>query len=131
MIMPPQSAFGTIDPGVRLNLISQSPLKSKYSTTVDRESAYEILQNRVARQQASELEEEQRREKQKQWEESERQKSQRSNPFDMGSGKKSKSTGSGYQRQTTMEKAANAVVTTIGREVSRSLIRGILGSLKK
>ncbi|GAB1477031.1 DUF853 family protein [Bacillota bacterium] len=117
LIIPPQSAFGTIDPGVRLGLIAQSPLKGKYSTAVDRESAYEILQNRVARQEAEELEEEQRKQRQRQWEESERQ--------------KSRSSGGGYKRQTPMEKAANAVVTTIGREVSRSLIRGILGSLKK
>jgi len=37
----------------------------------------------------------------------------------------------GYTRQTPMEKAANAVFSTIGREVGRTLIRGILGSLKK
>ncbi len=36
-----------------------------------------------------------------------------------------------YTRQTPMEKAANAVFSTIGREVGRSLIRGILGSLRK
>jgi hypothetical protein len=34
-------------------------------------------------------------------------------------------------RQTPMEKATNAVFSTIGREVGRTLIRGILGSLKK
>lgn len=37
----------------------------------------------------------------------------------------------GYTRQTPMEKAVNAVFSTIGREVGRTLIRGILGSLKK
>jgi len=37
----------------------------------------------------------------------------------------------GYTRQTPLEKAANAVFSTIGREVGRTLIRGILGSLKK
>lgn len=37
----------------------------------------------------------------------------------------------GYTRQTPMEKATNAVFSTIGREVGRTLIRGILGSLKK
>lgn len=37
----------------------------------------------------------------------------------------------GHTRQTPLEKAANAVFSTIGREVGRTLIRGILGSLKK
>lgn len=39
--------------------------------------------------------------------------------------------GRGYVRQTPLEKAANAVFSTVGREVGRTLIRGILGSLKR
>ncbi|HWQ78546.1 MAG TPA: helicase HerA-like domain-containing protein [Anaerovoracaceae bacterium] len=41
------------------------------------------------------------------------------------------SSGRGYVRQTPLEKAANAVFSTVGREVGRTLIRGILGSLKR
>ncbi len=145
-ILPPQSAFGSLDLAVRLQLISRSPLKDKYGVAVDRESAYEVLQARIAKQQAAALEEQERLEKQKQWEleEKQRQKEQqqtrrqweqeqrqKQSTSSRTSGAKRTSSGSGYQRQTPMEKATNAVVTTIGREVSRSLIRGILGSLKK
>ena len=68
MILPPQSMFGSLDVALRLQLIARSDLKNKYATAVDRESAYEILQARVAKQQATAQEEEERLEKQKQWE---------------------------------------------------------------
>jgi DNA helicase HerA-like ATPase len=101
-IVPPRSAFGTLDAGTKAVLISQSPFYKKYSVTVDRESAYEVLQAKTSKQQSADMSE-----------------------------SKTKDKAGGYQRQTTLEKATNAVVTTIGREVSRSLIRGILGSLKR
>ncbi len=117
MIIPPQSAFGYLDEGQHAQLVAKSSLSTKYRDPIDRESAYEILTNRFAKQQKEQLAEEERKEKQRQWEEK---------------GKaKAGTRASGYQRQTPIEKATNAVVTTIGREVSRSLIRGILGSLKK
>ncbi len=142
VIMPPQSSFENLDLAIRLQLISRSPLKEKYATAIDRESAYELLQARFAGQQAADREEEERLEKLRQWElqemqkkqdrqKQEQQKQQKQKPAAEKAEVKKKSSGSGYQRQTTMEKATNAVVTTIGREVSRSLIRGILGSLKK
>ena len=131
MILPPQSAFGSLDVALRLQLIARSELKNKYATAVDRESAYEILQARVAKQQEAIREEEERLAKQKQWEQEQELRSQKQSTLGGILGGKKKSSGSGYQRQSTMEKATNAVVTTIGREVSRSLIRGILGSLKK
>ncbi|HPO04956.1 MAG TPA: DUF853 family protein [Bacillota bacterium] len=128
LILPPQSSFGSLDPAVRLMLISRSPLKEKYSSAIDRESAYEILQVRAEKQRTAEIEEQQRLEKQRQWEQYEIQKQSSKGG---SSGAKKRTQGSGYQRMTPMEKATNAVITTIGREVSRSLIRGILGSLKK
>lgn len=45
-IAPPQSRLGAITDAERLDLISRSPLKGVYDTTVDRESAYEMLQKR-------------------------------------------------------------------------------------
>ena len=36
-----------------------------------------------------------------------------------------------YSRKTLAERAADNIVGTVGREVGRTLIRGILGSLKK
>ncbi len=131
MILPPQSMFGSLDPGLRLQSIASSGLAGKYATTVDRESAYEILQARVANQQAALEEEQQRLEKQKQWEMQEQEKAERQSTLGGIFSTKKRTSSGGYTRQSTVEKATNAVVTTIGREVSRSLIRGILGSLRK
>lgn len=134
MIVPPQSAFGDLDMESRNQIMHQSSLWKKYSVTIDRESAYEILQERVARQNSMDQKEEERLEKLEQWKEKELKKSGSQNTLggqNSEAKSKKKSTSSGYQRQTTVEKATNAVVTTIGREVSRSLVRGILGSLKK
>jgi DNA helicase HerA-like ATPase len=46
-IYPPCSQIGPIDPGRRQDIIRQSLLYGKYEKSVDRESAYELLQRRV------------------------------------------------------------------------------------
>jgi DNA helicase HerA-like ATPase len=48
MIRPPTARIGPITPEERKAIISKSPVKGKYDTTVDAESAYEMLQKRVA-----------------------------------------------------------------------------------
>jgi hypothetical protein len=45
--------------------------------------------------------------------------------------KKTKSKKSGYKRQSVFEKTAKSMMTQIGRHLGNSLVRGILGSLKK
>jgi DNA double-strand break repair helicase HerA and related ATPase len=48
MVRPPTARIGPITPEERKSIIDNSPVKGKYDTTVDSESAYEMLQNRVA-----------------------------------------------------------------------------------
>jgi hypothetical protein len=48
MIRPPTARMGPITPEERKAIMAASPVKGKYDTTVDSESAYEILQKRVA-----------------------------------------------------------------------------------
>src|SRR5829696_5435107 len=48
MIRPPSARIGPITPEERKAIISKSPVKGKYDTAVDAESAYEMLQKRVA-----------------------------------------------------------------------------------
>ena len=43
LILPPQSAIGTISQNLRLTIIETSEVYGKYDTTFDRESAYEVL----------------------------------------------------------------------------------------
>jgi DNA helicase HerA-like ATPase len=48
MIRPPSARIGSITPEERKAIIDNSPVKGKYDTAIDSESAYEILQKRVA-----------------------------------------------------------------------------------
>jgi DNA helicase HerA-like ATPase len=47
LIRPPSGRVGPITPQERQALMAQSPVKGKYDTAVDSESAYEILQKRL------------------------------------------------------------------------------------
>jgi DNA helicase HerA-like ATPase len=118
-ILPPQSRFGTIDEGERKQILASSPVSGKYEGEQDRLSAFEQLEAMDQAGKSSDMAE--MPESQKRFTETER-------PVRSS---RRESSGRGYQRQTPMEKAANAVFSTIGREVGRTLIRGILGSLKK
>ncbi|MFN7223488.1 MAG: helicase HerA-like domain-containing protein [Paracoccaceae bacterium] len=46
LIRPPSSQIGPVDPALRAQLIVMSPLKGKYDTMIDRDSAYERLRAR-------------------------------------------------------------------------------------
>src|SRR5437588_2872813 len=48
MIRPPSARIGPITPEERKAIMDKSPGKGKYDTTIDSESAYELLQKRVA-----------------------------------------------------------------------------------
>lgn len=119
-ILPPQSKFGTIDDLLRNQIIAGSKLYSKYSNEVDRRSAFEDIRDETKRQQEYIDSEKERIEKEKirQQQEKEIEKNQKS--------KSKKST-----RMTPTERAANSAMSAIGREIGKSLIRGILGSLKR
>jgi uncharacterized protein len=49
MVRPPSARIGPITPDERKAIMSKSPVKGKYDTAVDAESAYEMLQKRVAK----------------------------------------------------------------------------------
>ena len=48
MIRPPTARIGPITPEERKAIMDNSPVKGKYDTAIDSESAYEVLQKRVA-----------------------------------------------------------------------------------
>ena len=48
MIRPPTGRIGPITPEERKAIMDKSPVKGKYDTTINSESAYEVLQKRVA-----------------------------------------------------------------------------------
>jgi DNA helicase HerA-like ATPase len=119
LMSPPRSQFGPIDAKRRTELIRRSPLKSAYEQSIDRESAYELLQKReeeLARQRQIAAEEEARikaEEKRRKAAE----KSQRSTK-----GRRS-------SRQSVGETLAKSVARTLGSTLGRQILRGILGSI--
>jgi uncharacterized protein len=48
MIRPPSARIGPITPEERKTIMDSSPVKGKYDTAIDSDSAYEMLQKRVA-----------------------------------------------------------------------------------
>jgi hypothetical protein len=48
MIRPPSARIGPITPEERKAIMDASPVKGKYDTAVDAESAYEMIQKRIA-----------------------------------------------------------------------------------
>ncbi|NUS19421.1 MAG: DUF853 family protein [Mesorhizobium sp.] len=48
MIRPPSARIGPITPDERKAIMAVSPVKGKYDTAVDEESAYEMIQKRIA-----------------------------------------------------------------------------------
>lgn len=134
-ILPPQSQFGTIDDDLRKHIISSSLLFNKYNRTIDSESAYEMLtekslqdleeqkrQEEKQRFEKDRLEEEKRLEKERLAEGKAREKEQKE--LERLRNKKS-------SRLTPVDRVTNSAMSAIGREIGRSLIRGILGSLKR
>ena len=48
MIRPPTGRIGPVTPEERKSIINASPVKGKYDTAIDAESAYEMIQKRIA-----------------------------------------------------------------------------------
>jgi len=110
LIRPPSSRMGPADDSVRKKMQQDSPVYGMYDDPIDRESAYEILEKRAEQRAKSEAAEAKAKEEEK-------------------AAKRSTSGRSGYKRQTATERFIKSMASTVGRQLGRRLIRGILGSL--
>ncbi|MBN9556160.1 MAG: DUF853 family protein, partial [Alphaproteobacteria bacterium] len=113
MIRPPASRLGPITPEERSAIIAKSPVKGLYDRTIDRESAFELLQTRFAEsaakaKEAADAKEQARADAQ----------TRRSAPRPTN-------------RQGIGEAFAKSLVRSMASSAGRQLIRGILGSLLK
>jgi DNA helicase HerA-like ATPase len=109
LIRPPVSRLGPITPPERTALIGSSPVRGLYDEAKDRESAYEMLQARAkaAAAEAAEVEAE-----------AASAKAEARTPTPRAS-----------NRQGMGEAFAKSMLRTIGSQVGRELIRGVLGGL--
>ncbi len=103
LISPPETRIGPLSEEERRERIGRSPFKGRYDDVFDRESAYEVLKNRAQERQAQ-MEEESR--------------------------KVAKPTpAAGRKRQSMGEAFVKSAARSIGSQVGRQIIRGIMGSL--
>jgi len=111
LIRPPGSRIGPVTPDERRGLIDHSPVQGLYEDTVDRESAFEMLQNRA--EQASQQAAQQQPSEQRTYDQP-TYRSARANP-----------------RPGVAASVATSVLKSAGSQLGRSLVRGLLGSLFK
>jgi DNA helicase HerA-like ATPase len=116
MIVPPQAQIGPITPDERKKIIQSSLVYGVYDKSIDRESAFEILQKRMEQIDA----EKQAEEQQKQREKLEKQEQRES--------KRSGSAGGGILGELT-KYAGRTVTREIGNTLGKQLVRGLLGGL--
>lgn len=119
LIRPPSSRLGPVEPEERRELIANGPLMGVYDTAIDRESAYEHLERRAAR----ELEEAQAAEAREAAEKrrTERQRASRS---------RSRSTGTRRRRRSSRS-TVDSVLRQSSNTLVREIVRGIFGSLRR
>lgn len=111
LIRPPSSRMGPITPNERAEVMRHSDLGEKYDKPVDRESAYEVLTERAERK--ARAEERETRPTQKSKSTAQPPSARRSN------------------RQSAGEAAVKSAVRTFSTMVTRELVRGLLGGLKR
>jgi len=111
LMAPPRSRIGPMTPEERAELFGRSPLKGRYDEAVDRESAYELLIKRekeLAEQRKQAAAEQERLEQEK---------------------RDARSSSGGSNRQGVGEAFLKSIVRTVGTQIGRSIVRGILGSI--
>ena len=126
LIKPPKSQIGPIKPGQRKTLMAQSLVAGVYEKEVDRESAYEILTARadkLAEQQASSKAAATRAKEDAAAEKARLAKEKARNA------KSRKSKSSTRRSDSAMDAFVKSAMRSLGGQVGRKLIRGVLGSL--
>ncbi len=100
-IRPPESKIGVIDESVKKDLIDNAPLNETYKETFDRESAYEMLQNKIEKQ----PEEEQKTKKE--------------------------TTSKKKEKPSQFQKETSKFLSTVGRQIGREIVRNIFGTKRR
>ncbi|MBR0134950.1 MAG: DUF853 family protein, partial [Clostridia bacterium] len=126
-ILPPRSSMNAVDAAVIGTVVANSPLAEKYGTTVDRESAFEVLTGqqeeaaaKKAEAEAAKKAEEERKAAEK-LEEQERKKKEKEEKAKASARKK---------KNSSVGKVFNSTLSSFGRELGRQIFRGLLGNRK-
>ncbi len=137
LVRPPSSQLGPITEAERTQVMDASPLKGKYDTPVDRDSAHEMLQARAEAAATAAEEAEKAEDVQAAFDEEIRQynKARRYDPTPRAQPRKSSTTKSRSTRYSAPDSIGEALGQAVLKELSgttgKRLVRGILGSLFK
>ncbi len=116
LIRPPDSRLGPATDAERAAVMAASPVKGVYDTVVDRESAEEILAARHARDDA---------------ETAPARDAPRGRPAPAPKASAAPKAPRKSTRQSPMEALTKSVLRTAGSTLTRELLRGVLGSLRR
>lgn len=131
-ILCPQSRMAAVTEEERRHTIESSDLFTKYGTAVDRESAYEILGKRFEDETAAEAAARESKEAVKQAEKEAKQAEKEAREAEKRTERKEREAErAAKKRQDALQRGINSAMTTLGREVSKSLFRGLMNTLKK
>jgi hypothetical protein len=113
IICPPRSRMGSLTPEERTAIKLRSPVGMKYDTPINRESAYEILNQRVEALKAE---------------------TRRTDQVKAGTSSEKSSALKDFlwgtkRRQGMVETMAKQTARTVGSQIGRQIIRGILGGI--
>ena len=122
-VLPPRSSMNAAGDEAVKAAVEASPLFARYTDTVDRRSAYEVLKDEADAMERAVREEELRI----QQEEERMQYLQ--NFFPTASSRKTSSRKS--TRQTPIEKMISSTANTIGRELGKQIVRGLFGTYRR
>jgi len=128
-ILPPRSSMKAAGDAAIQASVDASPLKEKYTQTVDRRSAYEELEE--DRTEAAEEAAEAARLEAEEKERAAKEKARRTSTSTRSRTTSSRKTTTTRKRQTALEKTINSAANTIGREIGKQVIRGLFGTLKR
>ncbi|ACE85582.1 conserved domain protein [Cellvibrio japonicus Ueda107] len=130
LIAPPGSRIGPLTAEERSDVIARSPYKSIYAQGIDRESAYEVLKQRLTLQeqqavaQAQQVEQEKR---QAQWgKEQERILREQQKQQERIAREQERAAA---KRASTVDAFAKSAARAVGSSLGRQIVRGLLGSL--
>lgn len=102
-IRPPESKIGVINEQVKLEVIEANPYHAQYNETVDRESAYELLQKKVTAPKAK----------------------------TQTKAAKVEKAAPKRKQKSEFEKIASSVLTSVGRQIGREIVRNIFGTRRR
>ena len=141
-VMPPYSSFTPISPEQRQALISQSIVAGIYEKSLDRESAFELLQNKVVERQQQAVQIEQEKQQAKEQELLAKQQAKEAETLAKQQAREQERIAKEQQKeaereakqrekliQDTVGTFAKSAARSLGGSTGQKIVRGLLGSL--